>query len=744
MRRALPALFILLLAANFLHAATQEVPVGDPVLGPAPMTRWEPSVGANGNEFFAVWTDSRVIFNEVVGTRLDENGDVLDGAGIAISTGTDFHPAFDPRVIWSGSTWLVFWRSTLPTPPYSAIVAARIDRDGKRIGMPYMLGRGSTGIGQYVATNGTNTVLAFADASGNVPHAMILDRDGALVRDVVLPTAWTTLTHFAVATNGSNFAIAWEALGAPVPEIETITLDGSGNVIEGSAKSLGAGRSPFLASDGTDFMLLSQRNLNGSLTWNTSPLGTSLVDGSGTSFLPDGRLLQSPSFLWRNGHYVVIAQRNSDVEPRLDIVALEVDHNGISHSDVASLGDLRLDSVDPQVGAAATTNGKLAVVWIETSPGGFASLYTRGRVYSSLDRTSSSSTLLLSRSADPHYSQSLAYGNGMLLASWLSTDGIYASRVTLSGHTLDGRGLLIDAFRYTSTNVAFDGTNFVVAYTAARAVKLRFISPAAGLLDEVITIPTESADGAPPSIAITPDAIVLAWVQGDRVVMTRVPHATHIAENPSVVSPELGGTNLHIAWNGTNFLLVWSQLEWRLGSPPIPFSARISALRVSGALTPLEMEPVLLAGDDGYTYEELSVASNGQDWLVVWDRGATLTGRRVGNNGELGEVTPIATSAYLPRVIFDGTRYSLAWKQYDDPHSRLRIASIAPAGPIEVTDFAPVAATDTTRHPAALAATPIGVAVAYARVSNAPEYGGVERTFMRIMKGSSRKRAATH
>jgi hypothetical protein len=730
------AAFWVLLAGNFVHASTSEIAIGEPVTGPAPSARWEPSIGSNGNEFFAVWTDSRAAFNRVIGTRLNDAGEVLDGPGIAISAGTQFHPAFEPRVVWSGSFWMVFWQSRVDNGTVPAIIAARVDRDGKLSGAPYMLAKGYPGQGQYVATNGSLTVLGFTELDGTHPRALILDREGNLIHNVQLPTAWVSGGQFAVATNGSDFLVAWEAYNEPTSSIEMVRIDATGNVRDTTATSY-PGSLPFLASDGTDYMLLAQRLNVARLFWTTRKINADLTATEAT-YLPEGDLFGYPTLLFRGDRYVMVGQHGSNTELRLDIAAVTIDRNGLPDSTVTSLADLRTDSVDPQVSTALTAAGKLAVVWIETAGNGIFTIHTRARVFDALDRAASSPSLLLSRSADPHYGQALTYGNGLFFAAWRSTDGIYASRVTADGQTLDGRGLLIDSWRWSNPTVAFDGANFLVGFLLADELHIRYVSQDGRLLDTVSLAVTDH-DNSPPALAVSPDALYVVW-SSYQVMITRISHATHTADMPVPVSPEMMPTQPRVAWNGSQLLVGWTDMEELFQSPPIAIPTRLYAARVTANLTLLDPVPLMIGATS--SFYDPAMASNGKDWLLVWHNdGPNIDGRRIHADGSLGEITTIATQAYLPAIVFDGSRYVIAWKELDE-HSTLRMATLTSDGAIVRSGVATIAPTDTRIYAAALVATPNGVGTAYARVSPIPAHGGVERTFFRIMKGTSRRRAA--
>jgi hypothetical protein len=728
--------FLVLFAGNPVHASTPELPIGDTVLGAAPFDRWQPAIAANGSEMFAVWTDSRVPMNRVVGTRLDENGTVIDRTGILIS-GDLFAPAFRPAVVWNGSFWMVFWTCSMPGPQQWGLIAARVDRDGHLAGAPYMLAQGASGEGQYVASNGDTTVVAYTENSGTAAHALVLDRGGNLVRDLRLPTPSVNLEHASVATDGAGFLVAWYTQGSPEATIEGVRLDASGNLRDQVPTILGIGREPFLASDGTNYLLLSRRaQTDDSLVWATTPIAHDLTVGA-TDLLPDGRTFQSPSLFYRNGNYFVVGQRNSDITPKFDIAAVLVSPEGFA-SQPFSLADLRLDSVDPQAAATITSTGKLAVIWNELAANEEWKVLTLARLFDGVNRASSVAPLLLSGSGNPHYSQAIAYGKGMFAIAWRGYDALFATRVTVAGRAVDGAGIRLESRGWTNPAVAFDGSDFVVAYAIGKTLHLRFVSPESGLRTQRIEIPLANDSASErPALAVAPDATYVAWVDGAHVMATRIPHLTRVPDTPVKVSPAMAVTQPQLAWNGTQLLAAWGLQEF-IVTPPISSPSIIYGARITATLTLLDPAPlVLIEGDGGYFDPALS--SNGKDWLCVWQHNASIEGRRVFSDGTLGTPAVIEEDGWLPVLAFDGARYAFAWKE-SDPRATLRLASLTRDGEIVRSGLATIAATDTRPYGAALAPTPNGIAAAYARVSNTPEHGGVPRTFMRMLKG--KKRAA--
>jgi len=90
--------------------------------------QWRPAVAYDGVGFLAVWEDMRggLTEHDVFGARLTQAGVVLDTSGIAISTAR--HGQYGPAVSSDGMMWFVVWSDWRSV--FSAIYGSRVAQDG--------------------------------------------------------------------------------------------------------------------------------------------------------------------------------------------------------------------------------------------------------------------------------------------------------------------------------------------------------------------------------------------------------------------------------------------------------------------------------------------------------------------------------------------------------------------------------------------------------------------------------------
>jgi hypothetical protein len=99
----------------------------------------------------------------------------------------------------------------------------------------------------------------------------------------------------------------------------------------------------------------------------------------------------------------------------------------------------------------------------------------------------------------------------------------------------------------------------------------------------------------------------------------------------------------------------------------------------------------------------------------------------------------IASNGFVPEVLWEGSRYALAWK--NDSHE-LRYAYLPRSGALALSEPATVSETfdDDTVSLAPL--QPGRFAIVYTRVAYEPQYGGVPRAFMQQLGAVGKRRSA--
>lgn len=748
--RTITLAVLLGLAAATFAASSPELAVGGTATVNSPYGRWYPSVVSNGDGFFAVWIDQRAYaFESIVGTRISAGGEVLDPHGIVLGIGGNVEP---PQVVWDGGAYQVIWTHT----PYtqagrqpSRIMGARVAPDGRVVTPTRVLKEGAfTGKSNFAASNGSVTVIGYkvdlGIAFGGI-EALVLDRNGNPVYFQRLADGTTRRDEVTVATTGPDFVLAWAAYPADEPLVEITSLNRYGEPLAREVRVIGDGGSPRIAGNGdSQYVVVAQRTV-GTPAW-VSRIVTADLTVSPSCVVPSDRALDDPTVMFRNGQYDFIAWRPMDA-----LVATRLDLAGCAATALRELTPVVTQL--PNIFPAAATNGRdVLTVWTayrETADVGTFDIFARVHRGDSLLVPAGEPTRLARNGNSQRFPGVASSGPNQLVA-WLESDySIWAARVGPGGEPLDGRGFRLTTNRvWSQPRVAFDGRFYVVAWPESGLIALRWIEPATGAIVAQRTM--AEANGGSLALAPTPQATFLAWVDElDDVRLTRISNETHDVEATSLrVSPDGDAryTDATLSWNGSTLLVAWTEFEVSRGDPPFWFRRQVLGARVTPQLTLLDPAPLLVGDVPEALEDEPSVASDGNDWLVVWQSGTRVAARRVLHDGRLeGNAPELVATGILPAVAFDGSRYTLVWQ--DNWHNTtnygqraLRLGHVQATGALGVTGGGSIAAIDTfPSFPASLTRAADGrLAVVYTRTSFAPEHGGVERAFVRFMDVTGR------
>jgi len=194
-----------------------------------------------------------------------------------------------------------------------------------------------------------------------------------------------------------------------------------------------------------------------------------------------------------------------------------------------------------------------------------------------------------------------------------------------------------------------------------------------------------------------------------------------------------------IAWSGSMLLVAWNELRVPSGNIPATPALNVLAARVSSGLALLDPAPMIVATAGASLLGPPSVASNGEDWLVVGDRDERqIAARRVLRSGNVeGAAALTIAEGVAPSVTWDGTLYVLAYKSLGN---LLLLGALPATGGLPMMRGT-VVSPDVVSPPS-LAPTAAGdVAIIYTRVSFRPEHMGVERSYFRVMHFAARRRA---
>lgn len=280
-------------------------------------------------------------------------------------------------------------------------------------------------------------------------------------------------------------------------------------------------------------------------------------------------------------------------------------------------------------------------------------------------------------------SPAVAFDGTNYLVTWTASgypDGdIYGARVGPSGAVLDPGGFPISTAPDLQdfSAVAFDGANYLVAWTSgnfAGDIYAARVNPSGTVLDpDGIAVSTAANEQGLPAVAFDGQNYLVAWNDGRNgfgnsdIYGARVTPAGTVLDGGGVVISSAANSQWapKLAFDGTNYLVAW--MDERAG-----FSTwDIYGARVAPDATVLDASGISISTAPNTQFTP-SVAFGGTTFLVVWRdqrSGDATYGARVSSGGVVLDPAGILISANggnWTATGFDGTNYLAAWSRAEN------------------------------------------------------------------------------
>jgi len=269
---------------------------------------------SNGNQFYIVWHQQLPNFIvAVTGSRVNTNGEKLDGSGVDIS-GTNEPQAYaSTGAVWDGANWKVTWGHN------STLHLARISSAGQVLdpgGIP--LPGPSTGLTTATAGGGVQVVWSdYITAQDDILTANISPTN-AVGPNITISTGSPMQLHPDAAAGSAGYMVAFRSDIAGVNRIMAQPLDSNGNALTAGPLLLGSGDNlngpgaPTVAWNGSLYLVTwatssnvyARRVLQDGTLVDASPIqvmpGFGPVDVSalGDTFLIAGRQSTYPQYIF--------------------------------------------------------------------------------------------------------------------------------------------------------------------------------------------------------------------------------------------------------------------------------------------------------------------------------------------------------------------------------------------------------------------------------------------------------------
>jgi len=718
MPRSFLALSLLFFAAVSQADIVNEHPVSTIVYGPAPRQQYGTAAASDGRDFLIAWMETqrnRSGATQIYAARMNASGEILD---LDIRIANTSNSLGQVNVVFLGNAYLVYWNELVPDGVSSVrLLAVRISRDGILLdSIPRVLaGRGS--FGAYSAASNGNRTVILVRGTGVAALIIVLDRDGNVVAG---PETFTNfgVTSAMVASNGRGFLIAW-ALDA----IYGTLLDDAGNVIAPEKVTLARGRIYAVASDGDGYVVLAGDGGNPSVAQHVSGAGELLE----RSAVPMQQYI--PGFVFAAGSYVLM---DADLQAHT-VGVRRLDRTGKPAGDYVPLVQTEIETLQ---GTLASNGSDTAAFWTELRASQRA--INGGVLHANAFELTEAGPI--ARSANAQYAPRAATNGRNIAVAWDEPDGVYAGRLTLDGAMLDGRGIRVAGPHASAADIVFDGTNYLVGWIErsadglASSVKVTRLFPDFGTVLDPGGITVSSAPCVNAlSLSVGSASTLVSWSDCKHILANTVEKNGLIGTTTVVTPPATKETStVSAAWNGREWLVAW---EDRITIPSAFEGAYtqtfIKAARLSPSLTLLDPRPISLT--DSTSDVTPIVASDGNDFLVVWTRPPDARAQRISADGSLlGNANGVRIgSGYATSVVWDGLQYDVAFSSF--PYGRpstLYVTHVAASGPVEGTAAQAVVSNVVTPDAKLIVTGPGHVIAAYSIVAPDAIYGDVERVFI--------------
>jgi hypothetical protein len=730
-------LALVLLGVTDLPAAGvgAELPVGFVTIRNAPGLKLDVVAASPApGEYLMVWRDGRGNSESLLATRV-KNGEVFDPLGIIIERNRLVQA---PQVLWTGTSYVVVWK-TFRNDESHRLFAARLSRFGEILTPPHEIADQAWApeAKQYAAIIGDRIVVAYLGEPQQrftAIRAVILDSESNVVDDLLVASGFFSRIGPAVAASTSSFAIVWST-DSSLPRVEGVRLNATGTLLDKQPRVIIApGDHPVIASDGTGFVLAFSRPAGDVIhqQWYVAKLNSQLIhDGM---LVRITQTIDIPQLIRSGSRYLLVAR-----EERTDRIFADDPFDAEGPWTLTPLPNL---AAHPHP-FALVSGSELLLTWIAAENAN-REYVLRSRTFDANVIFPSSPERDLSFSANQHASPAVAFDGTNYLVAWRENSGIYATRVTPGGESLDGRGVQLATFDKVPV-VAFDGTHFLVAYASnvEAAVTVRYIGTDGRLAEEVHVMGTRSP--SEPVLVPARNATLVVWTDGSQVAAARLDHRTHSASSPVMLSDptQLAGTP-RAAWNGTEVLVAWDEIvspPFYSSSPPFYVHARVLGARISDSLVLRDLTPLVLADGEG-TDSLTLLGTNGSEWLLTWNTHRGANARAIRPDATIRLEAFLGPQDPWLDVEWDGTRYGIAttmppFLSSSHPPAMLWLdEQLRLSPPSRISDGSAAV------QSVALTRGANGLVAAYLRNIAGQPYGGVDRTFLREVRMIRKRRAS--
>ncbi len=663
-----------------------------------------PSITFDSTNYFVVWGEDN--WKGVLGTRVNQAGEILDKPPIKIATAYGDWLDDKPSVAYGAGVYLSVWsdyRSEKIFGARTSIEGVPLDTIPIPICTTY-----NDGYQPSVAFDGSNFLVVWNNEEDIIgarvnPAGFVLDTLGIIIsnepNDQYEPT---------VCFGGSNYFVAWTDDRSGLSHIygtrvnpEGVVLDSNGIRIF-SPTALIENHRTVATFGGNNYFVVWESSEDKIYGARIDQNGT-VLDTSGIAIFNPYTTYLLPSVTFDGINYFVVAVWDFGFKY---IHGTRIDTNGIVLDTGSIWFHSRLGASHPSIIFGGSNS---FVVWNDYAYDSDilgARVNTAGIVLDTLE-------IPVSYRVGGQYNQEVAFDGTNYLAVWLDEleDGhrISGARITPTGVILDSIGIRISPYLYKyipNLQVILGSTNYFVIWDDFWAGDIYGVRISLnGIILDTIPILISTAINGQSGVKGVFDGNNYFVVWADKrnnnikdIYGTRV-SSLGVVLDPDGIPISTANNNqdsAQVIFDGTNYFVCWQ--DGRIGSYKI-YGARVST---SGIVLDTAGIPILAAT---HSQRGPQVAFDGTNYLLVWEdarAGYHIYGARVTRAGVVLDTTGIRISIannpqFYPQVVFGDNKYFVIWDVINASEWDLYGARLTTEGLVLDTAGIPISTANTRR-----------------------------------------------
>lgn len=709
------ALLCALLLAPALFAGP-EIPFSSAARQRAVFAQRGPRIATDGTNFLVAWYDDRLPDVPLYVTLVGPDGKPLRSGPIRLpNAAVDVSGHY--LVTWTGEVYLVFWMDY----GNRTLKWVRVDRDGRVLDDQPRAIAGITTPHNAATIDGRTLVTFTGDHPETRLYGQFIDAHGtAAGARLTFPHAGRSDWWPQVVTNGETFYVVWTRFRGTRNDIVGITVSRDGQL--GTERVIGPGDGIALASNGETYLLT--YGING----NENAIVAEQLDATGATLTrtvyPTTRSYAAAALAPSGSGYLLATLDQNGAEVRvLDATGRETGRMPLAAN--------HLSTTTLALASHATAT---IAVWNEDSD-----LLPSGSDVFATVVDAQQERVLMSEAAARQTSLRVATDGNAFLGAWLETrerPELRAGRISASGAPLDGEGIVIAEHVDEPPALIFDGANYVLAWIEKKPSGVCTVR-AARITREGLNLDGSGrllSQTCANSIALGTNGSESLFVRDETTSSKLLAHRLErdLAMGDAIQLPSrFGARDIAIAALDDMWLVAWTRYEeMNMGSPPMPPTYDIEAVRVSRELAILDGGGLQLTASE--QNRAPSVAAAGNEFLVAWEHMTddTILARRIPRFGApLDE--HIVTAGRAPSVVARGESFVIGVEDDGDLFAKT----------LGMPGRTPIATSADREHSVRLVNGANGLTAAYLRVANEPLYDFVDRAFLRMLDSTPRRRA---